>query len=105
MDDPAAVVAEAELSGAPRQTVRLILDLGHVTDEAAAVARALAGGVLTQIEAMLTDSATDLSAEVRGALGSLAGALSEQTSDRTTVTLLNTPLARAWHAHPARWER
>ncbi len=105
MDDPAAVVAEAELSGAPRQTVRLILDLGHVTDEAAAVARDLARGMLTQLEARLADPATDLSAEVRGALGSLAGALSEQTSDRTTVTLLNTPLARAWHAHPARWER
>ena len=104
-DPPAAVVADAELSGAPPGcTARLILDLGYATDEAAALARDLAGSVLTQIEAMLTDPAIDLSADSRGALAALAGALAEQTDDRTTVTVLNTPLARAWHAHPARWE-
>ncbi len=48
MDDPsqsAAVVAKAELSGAPPgRTVRLILDLGYANDEAAALARDLARG-------------------------------------------------------------
>ena len=106
MDDPSAVVVEVELSGAPPGcTARLILDLGHATDEAAALARDLAREMLAQIEAMLTDPAADLSAEVRGALAALAGTLAEQTEDRTTVTLLDTPLARAWHAHPARWGR
>jgi hypothetical protein len=103
---PAAVVAEAEVSGAPPgRTARLILDLGYAADEAAALARGLAGSVLIQVEAMLTDPAIDLSAESRGALAALAGALAEQTDDRATVTLLNTPLARAWHAHPAGWGR
>ncbi len=105
MDDPstpAAVVAEAEVSGAPpERTARLILDLGFVTDEAAALARDLTEGLATQIEAMLTDPATDLSAELAAALVALAGALAEQTADRATVTALDTPLARAWHAHPA----
>ena len=105
MDDPSAVVVEAELSGAPPgRTARLILDLGHATDEAAVLARDLARGMLARLEAKLADPTTDLSAELRGALAALAGALAEQTDDRTTVTLLGTPLARAWRAHPARWE-
>jgi hypothetical protein len=105
--DPAApVVVEAELSAAPPgRTARLILDLGSATAEAAAVARDLAGGVLTQVEALLADPAVDLPAELRAALAALAGALSEQTSERTTVTALNTPLARAWRAHPSGWGR
>jgi hypothetical protein len=105
--DPAApVVVEAELSAAPPgRTARLILDLGSATAEAAAVARDLAGGVRTQIEALLADPAADLPAELRAALAALAGALSEQTGDRSTVTTLNTPLARAWRAHPAGWGR
>jgi hypothetical protein len=105
--DPAApVVVEAELSAAPPgRTARLILDLGSATAEAAAVARDLARGMLTQIEALLTDPAADLPAELRAALAALAGALSEQTGQRATVTTLNTPLARAWRAHPAGWGR
>jgi hypothetical protein len=105
--DPAApVVVEAELSAAPPgRTARLILDLGSATAEAAAVARDLAGGVRTQIQALLADPAADLPAELRAALAALAGALSEQTGDRATVTTLNTPLARAWRAHPAGWGR
>ena len=103
MRDPAApVVVEAELSAAPPgRTARLILDLGSATAEAAAVARDLAGGVLTQAEAMLADPAVDLPADVRAALAALAGALTEHTGDRATVTTLSTPLARAWRAHPA----
>ena len=103
MRDPAApVVVEAQLSAAPPgRTARLILDLGSATAEAAAVARDLAGGVLTQVEAMLADPATDLPADVRAALAALAGALTEQTVDRATVTTLNTPLTRARRAHPA----
>ena len=107
MRDPAApVVVEAELSAAPPgRTARLILDLGSATAEAAAVARDLARGMLTEIEALLADPAADLPADVRAALAALAGALSEQTGDRATVTTLNTPLARAWRAHPAGWGR
>ena len=107
MCDPAApVVAEAELSAAPQGgTARLVLDLGYASAEAAAVARDLARGVRTQIEALLADPAANLSAELRAALAALAGALSEQTGDRSTVTTLNTPLARAWRAHPAGWGR
>ena len=107
MRDPAApVVVEAQLSAAPPgRTARLILDLGSATAEAAAVARDLAGGVLTQVEAMLADPAADLPADVRAALVALAGALSEQTVDRATVTTLNTPLTRAWRAHPSGWGR
>ena len=105
-DPAAAVVVEAELSAAPPgRTARLVLDLGSATAEAAAVARDLAGGVRTQVEALLADPAADLPAEVRAALAALAGALSEQTVDRATVTTLNTPLARAWRAHPAGWGR
>jgi hypothetical protein len=105
--DPAAlVVAEVALSAVPPgRTACLVLDLGHATDEAAALARDLADGVLDQIEAMLADSAIDLPAELRGALAALCGALAEQTAARATVPTLNTPLARAWHAHPAGWER
>ena len=79
MRDPAApVVVEAELSAAPPgRTARLILDLGSATAEAAAVARDLAGGVLTQAEAMLADPAADLPADVHAALAALAGALTE----------------------------
>ena len=50
---------------------------------------------------MLADPATDFPADLRAALAPLAGALAEQTGDRATVTALNTPLARAWRAHPA----
>ena len=50
---------------------------------------------------MLADPAADLPAEVRAALAALAGALTEQTVDRATVTTLNTPLTRAWCAHPS----
>ena len=103
MPDPAApVVVEAELSAAPPgRTARLLLDLGSATAEAAAVARDLAGDVLTQVEALLADPAADLPADVRAALAALADALTEQTGDRATVTTLNTPLTRAWRAHPA----
>jgi hypothetical protein len=99
---PAALVVEVKLSAAPQgRTAHLILDLGYTSAEAAAVAGDLARGVRTRIEAKLTDPATDLPAHLRGALAGLAGALSEQTDDRATVTALNTPLARAWRAHPA----
>ena len=62
MSDPAVpVVAEAELSAAPPGcTARLVLDLGSSDAEVAAVARALAHGVLKQVEAMLADPATAL---------------------------------------------
>ena len=99
---PASVVAEAELSPAPPGgTARLVLDLGYASAEAAAVARGLATGVRTQIEALLADPATELPAQLRDALCGLAGALAEQTGERPTVTPLDTPLARAWRAHPA----
>jgi hypothetical protein len=101
--DPAApLVVEAELSAAPPgRTARLILDLGSATAEAAAVTRDLAGGVLTQVETLLADPATDLPADARDALAALADALSRQISGGATVTALDTPLARAWRAHPA----
>ncbi len=99
---PAAVVAEAQLSGAPLgRTARLILDLGCTSAEAAALARDLAEGVLIQVETLLTDPATDLLPHLRDALDGLAGALAEQTREPATVTALNTSLARAWRAHPA----
>ena len=99
---PASVAVEAELAAAPPgRSARLVLDLGSADVDAAALARDLARGVRTQIEALLADPATDLPAHLRGALAGLAGALSEQTDDRATVTALNTPLARAWRAHPA----
>ena len=99
---PTAVVVQAELSAAPPgRTAHLILDLGYTSAEAAAVAGDLARGVRTQIEAMLTDPAADLPAHLCAALAGLSAALSEQTGDRATVTALNTPLARAWRAHPS----
>ena len=103
MCDPAVpVVAEAELSAAPPdRTARLVLDLGYADAQVAAVARELAQGVLAHVEAMLGDPATDLPAEARAALTALADALAEQTRHRGTVTALDTPLARAWRAHPA----
>ena len=76
MCDPAASVGvEMELSAAPGRTARLLLDWGYANVEAAAVARDLARGVRTQIEALLTDPATDLPAHLRGALAGQAGAL------------------------------
>jgi hypothetical protein len=101
--DPASsVVAEAELSAAPRgRTARLVLDLGYADAEVAAVARDLAEGVLRHIAAMLADPATDLPTAARAALAALAGALGEQISGGATVTELDTPLTRAWRAHPA----
>ncbi len=101
-DSSAAVAAGAELSaGPPGRTARLVLNLGYADAETAAVARDLAHGVLGHIGAMLADPATDLPAEARAALAAIADALAEQISDRATVTALNTPLARAWRAHPA----
>ena len=101
-DRAVPVVAEAALSAAPPvRTARLVLDLGSTDVEVAAVARDLAQGVLRHIEAMLADPATALSAEARDALAALAGALSGQISGGATVTALDTPLARAWRAHPA----
>ena len=99
MCDPASsVVAEAELSAAPPgRTARLVLDLGYADAQVAAVARALGEGMLSQIETLLADPA----AEARNALAALADALAGQMSGGATVTALDTPLARAWRAHPA----
>ena len=107
MCDPASsIVAEAELSDAPPgRTACLVLDQGYADAQVAAVARDLAQGVLSQVEAMLADPATDLPAHLRAALAALADALAEQTSGGATVTALNTPLARAWRAHPAGRDR
>jgi hypothetical protein len=97
-----SIVAEAALSAAPSGcTARLVLELGYADAQIAAVARDLARGVLAQVEAMLADPATDLPADARAALTALADALSEQTRHRSTVTALDTPLARAWRADPA----
>ena len=103
MCDPASsIVAEAALSAAPPgRTARLVLDLGYADAQVAAVARDLAHGVLSHIEAMLADPATDLPADARDALAALADALSKQTRHGATVIELDTPLARAWRAHPA----
>jgi hypothetical protein len=104
VSDPASsVVAEAELPAAPPgRTARLVLDLGYADAGVAAVARDLAHGVLSHIQAMLADPATELPAEARAALAALADALAEQTQARhgATGTALDTPLARAWRAHP-----
>ena len=103
MGDPgSSIVAEAELSAAPPGcTARLVLDLGYVDAQVAVVARELAGSVLRHIEAMLADPATDLPAGARAALAALADALRGQISGGATVTALDTPLTRAWRAHPA----
>jgi hypothetical protein len=61
---------------------------------AEADARDLAEGVLSQVETLLADRGTDLPARLRDALA-------EQSAERATVTTLDTPLARAWRAHPA----
>ncbi len=101
-DPPSSILAEAELFAAPPgRTARLVLDLGYADAEVAAVARDLAQGVLRHIEAMLADPATDLPADARAALAALADALAEQISGGATVTALDTPLTRAWRAHPA----
>src|SRR3954464_6232641 len=92
---PTSVVIEAALSGAPPgRTARLGLDLGCADAEAAAVTRDLARGVLTQLEAMLADPATELPAHLGDALAALADALAEQTEKRATGTTPNTPPAR-----------
>jgi hypothetical protein len=99
---PSALVVEVKLSAAPQgRTARLILDLGYADAQAAAVARDLAEGVLSQVETLLTDQATDLPARLRAALTGLADALAERSAGEATVTALDTPLARAWRAHPA----
>ena len=103
MCDPASsIVAEAALSAAPpHRTARLVLELGYADAQVAAVAHDLAHSVLSHIEAMLADPATDLPADARAALAALADALRGQISGGATVTTLDTPLARAWRAHPA----
>ena len=103
MSDPASsILAEAALSAAPPgRTARLVLELGYADAQVAAVARDLAHNVLSHIEAMLADPATDLPADARAALTALADALSEQTRHRGTVTELDTSLVRAWRADPA----
>jgi hypothetical protein len=101
-DSSGAVIAEVEFSGAPPgRTARLTLDLGYASVEAAAAARDLARGMLTQIEAMLADPATDLPPYLRDAVTGLADALAQQTGSQAPVTALDTPLTRAWRAHPA----
>jgi hypothetical protein len=91
----------AAVSRAPGAPARLVLDLGQAPPEAAAVVRDLAIGVLGRIEALLAGPATDLPADLRAALAALANALAEQAAGRATVTILETPLARAWRDHPA----
>jgi hypothetical protein len=99
---PSSVVIEAELSGAPPgRTACLSLDLGCADAQVAGVARDLAQGVLTRVEALLADPATDFPAELRAALAVLAGALAERSAGGATVIGLDTPPARAWRAHPA----
>jgi hypothetical protein len=99
---PSSVVIEAELSGAPPgRTARLSLDLGCADAQVAGVARDLALGVLTRVEALLADPATDLPAYLRAGLAALAGALAERSAGGATVIGLDTPPARAWRAHPA----
>ena len=93
------VVAEAELSAAPPgRTARLVLELGYADTQVAAVTRDLAQGVLSHIKTML---ATPPPARPFDALVPLAAALSGQTGGGATVPALDTPLARAWRAHPA----
>ncbi len=65
MCDPASsILAEAELFAAPPgRTARRVLEPDYADAQVAAVARDLAEGVLSHIEAMLADPATDLPAE------------------------------------------
>ena len=101
-ESSAAIVAQAQLSSAPGGArVRLVVDLGQAHPAAAALARTLAAGVRRQIEILLADPASGLPTHLREALTGLADALAEQTTERATVTALDTPLARAWRAHPA----
>lgn len=105
-ESSAAVVAEAESSPAYQGcTARFVLDRGHATSEAATVAHDLAQRMLGQVEALLADATTDLPVHLRAALAALANTLAEQTADGATVTTLDTPLARAWRAHPVGWRR
>jgi hypothetical protein len=98
----AAVVAEAEQSAADQGcTARFVLDLGPVTPESAAVAHRLARRMLGQVQVLLADPVTELSASLRTTLSALADALAERTTEPATVTTPDTPLARAWRAHPA----
>jgi hypothetical protein len=93
---------EAEQSAADQGcTARFVLDLGPVTPESAAVAHQLARRMLGQVQVLLAEPATALSADLRSTLSALAGALAERTAERATVTTLDTPLVRAWRAHPA----
>jgi hypothetical protein len=71
------------------------LDLGHADDEAAAVVRDLAEGVLSQVATLLTDRGTDLPARLRGALTGLADELAERSAGGATRH-------RAGHAAGAR---
>jgi hypothetical protein len=99
---PASLVAEVKLSAAPQgRTARLILDLGDTDAQAAAVVGDLADGMLSQIQTLLANRSTDLPAHLRGALTGLADTLAEQSAGEATVTALDTPLTRAWRAHPA----
>jgi hypothetical protein len=98
---PAALVVEVELSATPGRTARLTLDLGYTDAQAVAVTRDLAQGLHSQVEALLADRAIDLPDRLRGALIGLAAAITEQTGDGATVTMLDTPRTRAWRAHPA----
>ena len=101
-DSAAAVVAEAEPSAADQGgTARFVLDLGQATPEAAAVTRELARRMLGQVQALLAAPASDLPAPLWAVVAGLADALAAQTAERATVTALDTPLARAWRAHPA----
>jgi len=97
------VIAEAQLSAAPSgRTACFILDLGFTNAEAAvAVAHELAQRMLGHMEALLADPATDLPAQLRAGLAALADPLAEQSSERVTVTMLDTSRAPAWRAHPA----
>jgi hypothetical protein len=93
---PASIVVEVGPSAAPRgRSTRLILDLGYADDEAAAVVRDLAEGVLSQVATLLTDRGTDLPARLRGALTGLADALAERSAGGATRH-------RAGHAAGAR---
>jgi hypothetical protein len=57
--------------------------------------------VLGRVETLLAARGTDLPAQLRGALIGLADALAERSAGEATVIGLDTPLTRAWRAHPA----